>query len=313
MALMDGAITVLSNCLSVRKGERVLVVADPSSRAIGESLFNAARELGTEAVYMEMVTREEDGQEPPRMVTQAMKSSGVVILATTYSLTHSIARRTANRAGARIVSLPGVNNDMMSRGSLTADYREVAQHMKKVSKYLVNSKALEITSESGTDLTVITRKREWVLDDNGLCFKKGTFTTLPAGELFLAPVEHLTRGNLVIDGFFGQPLEKPVELELKRGVAVKIKRARHLKKVFEEYGKKIVTLSKFGLGFNPNTSLNAEPYVAQKRLGTISFGFGDNSGIGGRISLPTALTGVLKNASLTVDGKMIVENGKMLF
>jgi len=312
MALMDGAMVVLGNCLSVRKGERVLVVSDSESRAIGESLFNAAREFGAEAVYMEMVTREEDGQEPPRMVNQAMKTAGVVILATAYSLTHSIARRTANRKGARIVSMPGVTNDMMSRGSITADYREIAQQMKRVSKYLVNSKTLELTSEMGTDLKLVTKKRAWVTDDNGLCFKKGAFTTLPAGELFVAPVENRTNGKLVLDAFFGQSLEKPVEMEIKRGVGVTVKRARHFKKMVDQYGKRLMTLSKIGIGFNPNTSLNTEPYVAPKKQGAISLGFGDNSGFGGRISLPLSITGILSNATLTADGRTIVENGKLV-
>ncbi len=312
MPLMDGARVVLSTCLSVRKGEKVLVVSDTQSSAIGESLFNAALELEADAVFMQMNTREADGQEPPRPVGSAMKSAGVVILATKFSLTHTVARRMANRKGARIVSMPDVSSDMMSRGSLTADYREIADHMKKVSKFLVNSKAIEITSESGTELTMITKKREWVQDDNGLCFKKGKYTTLPAGELFVAPVEHMTNGKLVIDSFFEKPLDKPVEMEFKRGVAVKNKRARNLKKLHKEFGNKIVTASKLGVGFNPNSLLTAEPYIAQKRLGAISIGFGDNAGIGGRIKLPMSITGVLKNASLTADGRLIVDKGKLV-
>ena len=312
MALMDGARVVVSKCLSVRKGERVLVVSDNDSRPIGESLFNAALEQEAEAVFMEMLKREEDGQEPPRMVAQAMKPAGVVILATSYSLTHTVARRAANRKGARIVSMPGVTADGMSRGSLTADYREVSARMKKASKYLVNAKAVEITSELGTDLRLITKKRPWVMDDDGLCFKKGTFTTLPAGELFVAPVEHMTKGKLVIDGYFEQELEKPVELEITRGVAVKIRRARFLKKLLDEHGKKLVTVSKLGIGFNPNTLLTTEPYVARKREGAVSLGFGGNASFGGRINLPLNLTCVLNNATLAADGKTIVEEGKLV-
>lgn len=313
MTLNDGALNILNNCLAVRKGEKVLIVSDTDRKTIGHVFFNAARDLGAEVAHLEMLPREEDGQEPPKMVDRAMRNAGVVILATTYSLTHTTARRMANRNGARIVSMPGVTKKMLSSGAMTADYREISKHMKKVAKHLVGSKELEITSESGTNLTINIKKRDWVVGDNGLCFKKEEFTTLPAGELFIAPVEHLTNGRVVIDGIFEEVLEKPVDMWITKGVATKVMRARHLKDIFQKYGKKIVTVSRIGIGLNPAAKLEADSFGAKKRLGIISVSFGDNTTIGGRISCPISITGIITNATLKADGKTIVENGKILF
>lgn len=288
-----------------------MVVSDTDMRVIGHVLFKAAKDAGAEVIHMEMLTRDEHGQEPPSTVAQAMKSAGAVILATTYSMTHTAARREANRKGARVVSMPGVTLNQMSNGGMTADYRQISKDIKRVSKYIVGSKQVEIRSDNGTDLKLDVKGRDWVLDDDGLCFKKGTYTTLPAGEVFVAPVENSAEGTLIIDGYFGKLLENPVEMTMTKGIAVKIKYAPHFKETFERYGRSIVTLSKIGIGFNPRSLLLGDPAGDIKKLGTVNVGFGSNVAIGGRIDCPISLTGVLQNATLIIDGRKIVENGSL--
>jgi leucyl aminopeptidase (aminopeptidase T) len=309
MALGDGARTVIDNCLAIKKGEQVLVVSDTDMRVIGHVLFKAAKDAGAEVIHMEMLTRDEHGQEPPSAVAQAMKSAGAVILSTTYSMTHTAARREANRKGARVVSMPGVTLNQMSNGGMTADYRQISKDIRRVSKYIVGSKQVEIRSENGTDLKLDVKGRDWVLDDDGLCFKKGTYTTLPAGEVFVAPIESSAEGTLIIDGYFGKLLETPVEMTLTKGIAVKIKYAPHFKETFERYGRSIVTLSKIGVGFNPRSLFLGDPAGDIKKLGTVNIGFGSNVSIGGRIYCPLKPTGVLQNATLIIDGRKIVESG----
>jgi len=312
MALGDGARTVIDNCLAVKKGEQVLVVSDTEMRVIGHVLFKAAKDAGAEVVHMEMLTREEHGQEPPTTVAQAMKGAGAVILATTYSMTHTAARREANRKGARVVSMPGVTLNMMSNGGMTADYREISKNIKRVSKYLIGSKQVEIRSELGTDIKLDVKGRDWVLDDDGLCFKKGTYTTLPAGEVFVAPIENSAEGTLIIDGYFGKILEKPVEMTITKGIAVKVRYAPHFKETFDRYGRSIVTLSKVGLGFNLKSLFLGDPAGDLKKLGTINVGFGNNLPFGGKINCPINLVGVLNNATIVVDGRKIIESGTFM-
>ena len=61
-------------------------------------------------------------RQPPE-VRAAMLSSAVALLITTKSLTHTHARVDATNQGVRIASLPGITEDIMTVGAMTADYR----------------------------------------------------------------------------------------------------------------------------------------------------------------------------------------------
>jgi len=60
-----------------------------------------------------------------------MSAVDVVIAPTSKSLSHTLARREASAAGARIASMPGITKDSMIR-TLTADYSRIAGLSEKV-------------------------------------------------------------------------------------------------------------------------------------------------------------------------------------
>src|SRR3972149_256068 len=64
---------------------------------------------------------------------------------------------------------------------------------------------LILPAAAGTALTFRVEGREWIAEDTGLCAKKGAFTTLPAGEIFVAVVEGTAEGRLVARGDLGGP------------------------------------------------------------------------------------------------------------
>src|SRR3990170_4864366 len=192
----DGARLVLHTSAGLRSGEKVLIVADETTREIGQAFAHAASDLGADAVLAEMRPRAADGDEPPEPIGTAMAQSDVVLLVTSRSLSHTHARRAANRAGARVISMPGVAEAML---------REVG-----------------LASAAGTDLTFEVGGREWITEDTGLCSRKGAFTTLPAGELLVAPVEGTAEGRLVADIFFDEALLEPAPAILSAGHASRI-------------------------------------------------------------------------------------------
>ena len=64
--------TVVRSCLGVREGENVLVVTDPERRSIADAIVGRARELGADAVLVEMAERANHGVEPPDSIAAAM-------------------------------------------------------------------------------------------------------------------------------------------------------------------------------------------------------------------------------------------------
>src|SRR5437867_12650982 len=99
-----GAHRIIETCLAVKEGEKVVVVADAGTRGVGEALFAAAQGAGAQVVLALIPAAERPGEEPPEPLANMMTECDVVILATTQSMTHTAARRTANRAGARVAS-----------------------------------------------------------------------------------------------------------------------------------------------------------------------------------------------------------------
>jgi len=107
------------------RGNVLIVVDTLTPSSIGKSLFEAAKNLGCEVMVMTMLPRSRHGEEIPVPVAEAMKNSDVVIAPTTFSLTHTQARINACKAGARVASMPGITENMMATGGMTADYYKV--------------------------------------------------------------------------------------------------------------------------------------------------------------------------------------------
>jgi len=76
----------------------------------------------------------------------------------------------------------------------------------------------------------------------------------------------------------------------------------HLKKV----------LAEFGIGLNPEARLCGSMLEDEGCLGTIHFGFGSNSTIGGKNKVNFHLDLVVKEPTIIVDDQKIMENGNLL-
>ncbi|MEA2129668.1 MAG: hypothetical protein QOJ85_2559, partial [Solirubrobacteraceae bacterium] len=107
-ALEQAVSTVVERCLRVAPGESVLVVADPASAALGESLMDAARTAGGDGVLTILPPNPARGTEPPAPVAAAFAAADVFIAPCLPSLSHTSARKRASEAGVRGATMPGV-------------------------------------------------------------------------------------------------------------------------------------------------------------------------------------------------------------
>lgn len=311
MGLEVGAKIVVSTCLRIREGELVLTIADVGREAIGRALFAASKEIGAEPVIAIINERKRAGEEPPKHVVESLKESDVVIFATSHSMTHTRARRIASKAGARTASLPGVTEQMMSSGALTADYLKIKEKMDSIAARVRASKEVHVTTSSGSDFSFSSEGRRWITEDTGLCHRKGETTTLPAGEIFLAPLEGTAEGRIVIERFFGEPEGHRVTIQLEDGYATKIVGAKHVVQVMNRGGREGRNLAKFGLGLNPKATLSNILLEEEKVLGAAHIAFGDNSAFGGRVHCGVRVDAILPSVSVEVDGKSLVEQGSL--
>jgi leucyl aminopeptidase (aminopeptidase T) len=313
MTLIEGAKTAVLTCMGVKKREVVLIITDPERRNIAESLFAANKDVGANVMIIQMEPRTRHGEEPPRIIADAMKKADVIFAPTTFSLSHTQARKKASRSGARIASMPGITTEMMSTGGMTADFNKMARTIKRLSKIVKNTKSAHITTEAGTDLKLSLEGRKWITDDTGICYKKGSFTNLPAGEIFIAPKEGTANGTLVIDGAFQEKLDTPARIVIKNGAAVDIIRALKVRNILDEVGKKGRNVAEFGIGMNPAAKIIGNVLEDEKKLGTIHIAFGDNSTYGGNVKCGVHIDGIILKPTVVLDDKKtILDKGELV-
>ncbi|MEA2497887.1 MAG: aminopeptidase [Actinomycetota bacterium] len=305
--------TVLVDCLGVKAGEEVLVLTDPVKRPIGERLVAEARELGAEVVLAEMSERGTHGSEPPDFVAAAMLAADVFIAPTSKSISHTEARRAASAEGVRGATMPDVTEDLLAR-TMTADYQEVRRLSAAVAEVLTAGDEVRITSEEGTDVTISIAGREGQPDDGDLS-APGAFGNLPAGEGFIAPVEGKTNGTIVFDGSIWPigKLSEPLTITIVDGYAEDFSGAdaERFRATLEPHGREAFAVAELGIGTNEAAILTGNILEDEKILGTIHVAFGDNHSFGGTVRVSSHQDGIVLHPRVAVDGKVLLEGGKL--
>jgi len=308
--LLIGAQIAVETCMSVKSGERVLIVTDSPRRKIAEALLEAARIVGAKTMLICMPTGTKHGEEPLELVADAMRTADVVFAPTTYSLTHTQARLQACKAGARVATMPMITEDMMRRGAMFADYKQVRKLTLKVAKVLDKASEVEVRTRAGTHLTFSIRGRR-AHSDTGIFHKPGDFGNLPAGEAFIAPLEGTADGRVIVDGSMIDTLHGRIEIRVKKGEATEIlgKHSGKLIKMLDKVGKRAYNLAEFGIGTNPKARLIGGVLEDEKVLGTCHIALGDNSTFGGRVRAGIHVDGIFLKPTVKLDGKIIMEHG----
>lgn len=289
-------------------GESVLIIADTSTpTSISESLFEAAKNLGCEAIIMTMLPRTRHGEELPEAVAQAMKNADVVIAPTTFSITHTQARIKACKAGARLASMPGITEKMMSSGGITADCKRINEIAIRMNKRLENTRKVRVVTEIGTDIEFDLEGCKWMLD-TGFCHEPGCSSNLPAGELYIAPRD--ANGVFFVDGSmsgFGI-LDSPLEFTVRKRhvVEIKGKQAQKLISVLDKVGDKARNIAELGIGINPEAQLIGNVLEDEKVGGTVHIALGDNSTFGGDVVAGIHLDGIITKPKVFVDGEEFI-------
>jgi len=312
--LSDAIKSALTNSLAVKKSEKVLVIIDQKTRHIGILFHEKAMKMGAESFLIDMIPRSTDGEEPPEAIAMLMLSSDVLICPTSKSLTHTNARRAASKKGARTITLPNVNEDMLARAG-NVDMKRMSLITNKISDILTIGRNVHITTPAGTDLRMSINGKKGI-PDTGYVTNPGETCNIPAGEAFLAPVEGQTEGVMVINGSMGNTgiIKKPIKMHITKGFVTKIigtREARILRKQLASFGKKGRNIAELGIGTNHKAILTGNVLEDEKILGTVHIALGNNISMGGTCDIGVHLDGILLKPTLTIDDKVILSGGKI--
>ena len=313
---------VVQTCMDIRRGENVLIVCDPTTAEIGQSLHIATQKRSDRVLLIVMPKSRHHGEEPPSPVAALMRQQQVVIAATKYSLTHTRAARQALKDGARIATMPGMTFELYTEGGMTADFQDVKRRISNIANFLRRRRIINVKSESGTDVTFEVNWRDWKLDDNGICNRPRMLTNLPAGKVFILPKEGTMNGTIVIDGSWDSTLiDEPVEFIVEDGTVVDVKGGTLAATIRQSYGEvakklkakdRVWTVAEFGFGMNPSARLVGNVLEDEKRMGSCYFSIGDNTGLGGTSNAGIHVSGVLAEPSVWLDDSCLTEAGEFM-
>jgi len=316
-SLQEAARTILVQCMNLRAGESVLVIVDEPSEGLGQALWAAAKELKSEAALIKMIARASHGAEPPPVVAKAMLEADIILAPTSKSLSHTQARKAACERGARVASMPTITEDIMAR-TMGSDFFAIRDRTVPLARILSDGSRAHVTSPRGTDLVVSLEGREGHAD-TGILHAPGSFGNLPAGEAYIAPVEGMAEGVIVFDGAMPPMglLDEPITVVVEKGFATDIsggEGAKMLLDAIAPFGRDARNIGELGIGTNEaaGSPLTGNTLEDEKALGTVHFALGNSATIGGKVNVASHIDGIVLNPTLEVDGKIILEQGKLL-
>ena len=306
-------------CLEVSPGEDVLCIGDKQENMDVITLIAAeCKAKGADAAVVLIEPRRQHFHEPPRSVARAMKEADVVIAMA--SLMHTKARKEACSSGVKYASMGSITKEYLSSLNLTQDdLLEVRALTEKIAQRLTAASSAHLTTRAGTDLRMSLEGR------NGIALvpfgKRGAFCILPDyAEAPCAPIEDSVEGVAVVDGSMtGEPklqglVEEPFKIHFEKGRIVKIsegKDAWRLQSLLDTLEEEARTFAELGVNSNHKASKKLIGTKWDDMIGGhIHFGLGRNDHIGGNSRGNTHLDLLVTWATLLLDGKPILEDGK---
>ena len=316
LELIESAEKLAREVIYVKKEHKVLVVTDYDKLKVGNAFALTCRGLGAETVIAIMPLTGEHGSEPPATIAAAMKAADIVFAPTTHAITHTRARLEAFAAGAKVVILRGVTEDMMVKGAMTVDFQELKKRTQAIAQVLTSASEIKVKSDTGTDVIFsVAGRNAFSLD--GFFHDDYGFATLPPGEAPICPVEGTMNGTLVFDYSMDGigKLDQPLKLEVEKGEVVSVSGGLEAVQFLEQiFGRDATArnIAEFAIGTNPNARLIGNLAEDKKLAGTVHFAIGDNESLGGVVRSSIHLDGLILKPTVLADQQPLVQKGTLV-
>ena len=235
---------VVQDVMKIKKGERVLIIANPATYSIAQNLYNAAeaqQALPTLIIQPDKTSFDNANEETLHAIATApdvcFSISNIQLgkdphaSATPYKtedgseFTHIFDYLLDGKKIMRAVWTPGITQDMMDR-TAAIDYHELQNRCRILKNKFENAKDVLVKAPGGTDIKISVEKRELMFDDGDFS-KPGTGGNIPAGEVFISPVVGKSNGKIVFDGSMtfsdgDSILKTPISCDVENGFVTKI-------------------------------------------------------------------------------------------
>ena len=201
--------------------------------------------------------------------------------------------------------------------AVKVDYRKLRKIGSSIASKLDGGKYIRVCDPNGTDLAFSIKGRRVGVEIGTLedCFSTGREceVEVPAGEVYVAPMENSANGMLVVDQLRGYGI-KGLRLSFENGkiVSFKVEKGSDaFKKVLEKAEGDKDRIAELGIGINYGMKPVGWSVYDEKALGTAHIAIGNNIHLGGVNKASIHIDFILHNPTIKADGKIIVHMGKL--
>ena len=322
---MPGAKNAVEVCLSVRAGEKVVVIADEVSRSVAASLEQALEEQGARFTGLLL---EDFGLRPmtvaPEPVLDALEKTDVGVLCMTPQPGELGARmaivRVVERRQIRYAHMVGVTPEIMQQG-MRADYRKVDELSDRLRGRMQRAATLTVKTDAGTSFSAhFDRQLDWV-KTSGLISPR-YWSNLPAGEVFTTPAT--VDGTFVCDatagdyfnGKYGDLQATPLVMEIEVGRLMGVECPR--KDLEEEFWKYCHTdensdrVGELAFGTNLGLSRMIGVLLQDEKFPGVHIAFGDPYGSQTHANWKsrTHVDVLTRDCDVWIDNDQVIEKGR---
>jgi leucyl aminopeptidase (aminopeptidase T) len=309
---------VVADYLGTRPGEKFLLITDAAvAPRLAEAILMAARAAGADPAHVRINTRATSGAEPPGRAAAAMVKADVCLCITARSIYHTHATGRARAAGTRGCFNAPVAIEAWTDGAMAADYAAIRRVAERLAERLRAGTWVRVTSPAGSEVTVSRGGREPRGWQTAIVREPGEISAFPGGEVSFPPLEGTASGAIVFERVVTDlgAISEPIRIIVCDGEAVAIDGgldAARLRALVDGVPGAL-NIGELGIGLNPAARVSDDITETKKREGTAHFALGDNAGgYGGVVESAIHLDGMLFDVTVSIDGDVVVEDGRVL-
>ena len=326
---VPGARNAVRTCLNITAADRVVVVKDRATAEIAQAVEEEVLSTGAELASWLM----EDFFERPARGFPARLGEAIGKFRPTasYYIGGSLFGELAFRRpllellcqelGCRHGHMVGIDEGLMVDG-MAGDYEEIYRVTQRVWGIARDAARIEVTSRAGTDLTATFRNDwKWIPCD-GRYWEQHRWGNLPEGETFTAPLslDGVIAAEEMGDGFTAKYglFDEPVLMRVKGGRLTGFEtRDDALRADIEQYMAQhpdSTRVGEFAIGTNVGLTRIVGNFLQDEKFPGVHVAFGDPYGFetGADWSCPSHVDVLASRATVTVDGRRIMEDGRFL-
>lgn len=304
---------IVTECIRLKQRETCLLIGDLEASKLVQGLEAAIAASKAVPLVFRLAEADYLNGPIPQELERAILGADVILICTQGIFPHR-PRRLAAEAGARVLSLCSVTEEMALR-SLDVDYDQLSQVTRDRADALSQASEVLIRSKAGTEIHMAITNRPAVYLD-GLAREPGEASALPAGVVAALPLPESAEGRVVLTGSIASIglLKAPVTVTVKKGRITDIRgraEAERLLEILAAGDENSRCIAEVGFGTNPKASYIGNLVEDERVRGSGHIGLGGNTHLGGMIESSLHIDATIRKPSIYLDGESIVSEGNL--